>query len=127
MIHCVKLGREAEAPDFSSFARRTGQTHLNKSQRKWQAGSFQTMLINENRLSLADPRARKYGLTSRILFLRHGCRHAGRIHAAQGLTTRHAHIVFSRTLSQSRAIAALSSTGAFSPKPKTNNCRCWSG
>ena len=62
MIHCVKLGREAEALDFPPLPGALGKRIAEKvSKEAWQGWiKFQTMLINENRLSLADPRARKY-------------------------------------------------------------------
>ena len=62
MIHCVKLGREAEALDFPPLPGALGKCIAEQvSKEAWQGWiKFQTMLINENRLSLADPRARKY-------------------------------------------------------------------
>ncbi len=62
MIHCVKLGREAEALDFPPLPGALGKRIAEQvSKEAWQGWiKFQTMLINENRLSLADPRARKY-------------------------------------------------------------------
>ena len=62
MVHCVKLGREAEGMDFPPLPGELGKRIAeNVSKEAWQGWiKFQTMLINENRLSLADPRARKY-------------------------------------------------------------------
>lgn len=62
MVNCVKLGREAEGLDFPPLPGELGKRVFeNVSKEGWQGWiKFQTMLINENRLSLADPRARKY-------------------------------------------------------------------
>jgi len=62
MVHCVKLGREAEGMDFPPLPGELGKRIAdNVSKEAWQGWiKFQTMLINENRLNLADPRARQY-------------------------------------------------------------------
>lgn len=62
MVNCVKLGREAEGLDFPPLPGELGKRVFESvSKEGWQGWiKFQTMLINENRLSLADPRARKY-------------------------------------------------------------------
>lgn len=62
MVHCVKLGREAEALDFPPMPGAIGQRLFdNVSKEAWQGWiKHQTMLINENRLNLADSRARQY-------------------------------------------------------------------
>jgi len=62
MVHCVKLGREAEGMDFAPLPGEMGKRlYENVSKEAWQGWlKHQTMLINENRLSLADPRARQY-------------------------------------------------------------------
>ena len=62
MVQCVKLGREAEGLDFPPLPGELGKRiYENVSKEAWQGWvRFQTMLINENRLSLADPRAREY-------------------------------------------------------------------
>lgn len=62
MVNCVKLGREAEGMDFPPMPGAIGQRVLeNVSKEAWQGWlRYQTMLINENRLSLADARARQY-------------------------------------------------------------------
>src|SRR5262249_33472623 len=62
MVHCVKLGREAEGLDFPPYPGELGKRiYENVSKEAWQQWlRHQTMLVNENRLSLADPRARKY-------------------------------------------------------------------
>jgi Fe-S cluster biosynthesis and repair protein YggX len=61
-VHCVKLGREAEGLDLPPYPGALGQRIFDSvSKEAWQAWlKHQTMLVNENRLSLADPRARKY-------------------------------------------------------------------
>jgi Fe-S cluster biosynthesis and repair protein YggX len=62
MVNCIKLGREAEGLDFPPMPGELGKKLWeNVSKEAWaQWIKQQTMLINENRLSLADPRARKY-------------------------------------------------------------------
>jgi Fe-S cluster biosynthesis and repair protein YggX len=62
MIQCIKLGKEAEGLDFPPVPGETGKKIWeNVSKEAWQAWiRHQTMLVNENRLSLADARARKY-------------------------------------------------------------------
>lgn len=62
MIHCVKLGREAEALDRPPYPGALGQRIFeNVSKEAWQGWiKFQTMLVNENRLNLADAKARKF-------------------------------------------------------------------
>ena len=61
-IHCIKLGREAEGLDMPTYPGELGRRiYENVSKEAW-AGwlKHQTMLVNENRLNLADARARKY-------------------------------------------------------------------
>ena len=62
MVHCVKLGREAEGLDFLTYPGELGRRiYENVSKQAWQAWlEHQKTLINENRLNLADPKARKY-------------------------------------------------------------------
>jgi len=62
MVKCIKLGREAEGLDFPPVPGELGKRLWeNVSKEAWQQWiKHQTMLINENRLSLADPKARKY-------------------------------------------------------------------
>jgi len=62
MVKCIKLGREAEGLEFPPYPGALGKRlYEHVSQEAWQQWlKHQTMLINENRLSLADPRARKY-------------------------------------------------------------------
>ncbi len=62
MVNCVKLGREAEGLDFPPYPGELGKRiYANVSKEAWAAWlKHQTMLVNENRLTLADPQARKY-------------------------------------------------------------------
>ncbi|BBJ00676.1 putative Fe(2+)-trafficking protein [Ferrigenium kumadai] len=62
MVHCVKLGREAEGLDRAPYPGPLGQRIFdNVSKEAWQGWiRFQTMLVNENRLNLADAEARRY-------------------------------------------------------------------
>jgi Fe-S cluster biosynthesis and repair protein YggX len=61
-VQCIKLGKEAEGLDFPPYPGDLGK-------RIWEGVSkqawgdwlkHQTMLVNENRLNLADLRARQY-------------------------------------------------------------------
>jgi len=62
MVNCVKLGREAEGLDRPPYPGTLGQRvfeHVSKpAWADWL--KHQTMLINENRLSPMDPKARKF-------------------------------------------------------------------
>ena len=62
MVQCIKLGREAVGLDFPPLPGELGKkVYENVSKEAWQAWlRHQTMLINENRLNLADSRARQY-------------------------------------------------------------------
>jgi len=62
MVNCIKLGREAEGLDFPPVPGELGKRIFeNVSREAWQQWvKLQTMLINENRLSLVDANARKY-------------------------------------------------------------------
>ena len=62
MVNCIKLGREAEGLDFPPIPGEIGKRiYESVSKEAWQQWvRMQTMLINENRLNLADPQARKY-------------------------------------------------------------------
>ena len=64
-VNCVKLGKEAEGLDFPPYPGELGKRiYENVSKEAWAAWlKHQTMLVNENRLSLADIRARKLRLT----------------------------------------------------------------
>ena len=61
-VNCIKLGREADGLDFPPMPGEMGQRlYASVSKEAW-AGwiKHQTMLVNENRLNLADAKARKY-------------------------------------------------------------------
>ena len=62
MVHCVKLGREAEAlklpPYPGALGKRIFESVSAEGWKLWVA--HQTMLINENRLSMIDPKAREF-------------------------------------------------------------------
>ena len=62
MVHCVRLGREAEGLDFPPYPGALGQRiYEHVSKEAWQAWlEQQKRLINEMRLNLADPKARQY-------------------------------------------------------------------
>ena len=62
IVQCVKLGREAEGLDFLPYPGELGKRiYENVSKEAWKAWlEHQKMLVNENRLSLADVAARKY-------------------------------------------------------------------
>ena len=62
MVNCIKLGREAEGMDFPPYPGELGKRIWESvSKEAWQQWiRHQTMLINENRLNLADSAARKY-------------------------------------------------------------------
>lgn len=62
MVICVKLGREAEGLDRPTYPGELGRRIFdNVSKEAWQGWlRHQTMLVNENRLNLADLNARKY-------------------------------------------------------------------
>ena len=61
MVHCVKLGREAEGLDMPTYPGDLGQRIFeNVSKEAWQQWlRQQTMLINEYRLSPINPEHRK--------------------------------------------------------------------
>ena len=62
IVNCIKLGKSAEGLDFPPYPGELGKRifeHVSKE--AWgQWLKHQTMLINENRLNLADSKARKY-------------------------------------------------------------------
>jgi Fe-S cluster biosynthesis and repair protein YggX len=62
MVQCVKLKREAEGLDFPPYPGELGkQIYEQVSKEAWKGWTeHQKMLVNENRLSGADPRAREY-------------------------------------------------------------------
>ena len=61
-VHCIKLDKEAQGLDFPPYPGELGKRIFeNVSKQAW--GDWlkhQTMLVNENRLNLADARARQY-------------------------------------------------------------------
>ncbi|GBG02459.1 putative Fe(2+)-trafficking protein [Azospira sp. I13] len=61
-VNCIKLGREAEGLDFVPYPGELGKKIFeNVSKEAWQQWiRLQTMIINENRLNLADQRHRQY-------------------------------------------------------------------
>ena len=61
-VFCVKLQREGEGLDFAPYPGELGKRlYENVSKEAWQGWlKHQTMLVNENRLNLADARARQY-------------------------------------------------------------------
>ncbi len=62
MVKCIKLGVEAEGLDRPPIPGELGKKIWESvSKEAWQQWiKHQTMLINENRLNLMDPAARKY-------------------------------------------------------------------
>ena len=62
MVHCVKLGREAEGLKLPPYPGALGKRIFDRdSAEGWKLWvTHQTMLINENRLSMIDPKAREF-------------------------------------------------------------------
>ena len=62
IVHCVKLGREAEGLDYPTYPGELGRRIFeNVSKEAWKQWlEHQKMLVNENRLNLADKKARDY-------------------------------------------------------------------
>ena len=62
LVKCIKLGIEAEGLDFPPYPGELGKKIYESVSKEAWAGwmKHQTMLVNENRLNLADTRARKY-------------------------------------------------------------------
>ena len=62
MVNCIKLGVEAEGLDFPPLPGELGQRIFDEvSKEAWQGWlKQQTMIINENRLNLAEEASRKY-------------------------------------------------------------------
>jgi Fe-S cluster biosynthesis and repair protein YggX len=62
MVNCVKLKQEAEGLDYPPYPGEVGtKIWQSISKQAWQEWmDVQTRLVNENRLNLADARARKY-------------------------------------------------------------------
>jgi len=61
-VNCIKLGKEAEGLDRPPYPGELGKRlYENVSKEAWAEWvRLQTMLLNENRLNLADARARQY-------------------------------------------------------------------
>lgn len=61
-VNCVKLGKEAPGLDFQTYPGELGKKIFdNVSQEGWQMWlRQQTMLINEYRLSMIDPKSREF-------------------------------------------------------------------
>ena len=61
-VKCIKLGREAEGLDFPPYPGELGKRiYEGVSKEAWKQWlEQQKMLVNENRLNLADLRARQY-------------------------------------------------------------------
>jgi Fe-S cluster biosynthesis and repair protein YggX len=61
-VKCIKLGREAEGLDFPTYPGELGKRIFdNVSKEAWKQWlEHQKMLVNENRLNLADKKARDY-------------------------------------------------------------------
>ena len=61
-VQCIKLGKEAEGLDFPPYPGELGKRIYDNISKEafelWK--KHQTMLVNENRLNLADARARQY-------------------------------------------------------------------
>ena len=62
LVNCVKLGKEAGGMDFPPYPGVLGKRiYESVSKEAWQMWlSQQTMLINENRLSLADSKSQQF-------------------------------------------------------------------
>jgi Fe-S cluster biosynthesis and repair protein YggX len=62
IVKCIKLGREAEGLDYPPYPGELGKRIFeNVSKEAWKAWlEHQKMLVNENRLNLADAKARTY-------------------------------------------------------------------
>jgi Fe-S cluster biosynthesis and repair protein YggX len=61
-VHCIKLGKDAEGLDAPPYPGELGQRIFeNVSKEAWQLWlRHQTILINEHRISLVDPKARRF-------------------------------------------------------------------
>ncbi len=70
-VTCSYLKKEAEGLDFAPYPGDLGKKiYASISKEAWQAWmKHQTMLVNENRLNLADQRARQYLARQMELFL----------------------------------------------------------
>jgi Fe-S cluster biosynthesis and repair protein YggX len=61
-VRCIKLGHDAEGLDFPPYPGELGRRiYDNVSKEAWKQWlEHQKMLVNENRLNLADKKAREY-------------------------------------------------------------------
>ena len=61
-VHCIKLGKESDGLDAPPVPGELGQRVYDQVSKEAWTGwlAHQTMLINENRLSLRDPESRKF-------------------------------------------------------------------
>ena len=61
-VHCIHLKKDGEGLDYSPYPGELGKRIYNEvSKEAWALWmKHQTMLVNENRLNLADLRARQY-------------------------------------------------------------------
>jgi len=73
-VNCARLGREAEGLDFPPYPGELGQRIFDEiSKEAWQQWlAHQTMLINENRISPMDPKARTFLVEQMQKFLFEG-------------------------------------------------------
>lgn len=62
MVNCIKLMKESEGLDFPPYPGELGKKLWESvSKEAWKTWlEQQKMLVNENRLNLSDPKARKY-------------------------------------------------------------------
>ena len=71
IVYCEKLGKEAEGLDYLPYPGELGKKiydHISKQ--AWQLWlNHQTMLINEYRLNMLDPKAREFLATEMEKFL----------------------------------------------------------
>jgi Fe-S cluster biosynthesis and repair protein YggX len=74
MVQCAKLGKQAEGLERSPYPGELGKRIFdNISQEAWKLWmQHQTMLINEHRLSVIDPKAREYLEEQMVKFLFEG-------------------------------------------------------
>jgi Fe-S cluster biosynthesis and repair protein YggX len=70
-VQCVHLKKEGEGMDYAPYPGDLGKRIYNQiSKEAWQLWmKHQTMLVNENRLNLADQRSRQYLARQMELFL----------------------------------------------------------
>ncbi len=71
VVQCAHLKKEADGMDFAPYPGELGKRIYNEISREaWQLWlKHQTMLVNENRLNLADQRSRQYLARQMELFL----------------------------------------------------------